>query len=413
MLICKLPDGIRKVSDCYKALYALNGVNFANTTALFTYFLFGCSSLSEMARMHVNSPSVSDLSRAIQSFPGSRFMRRCRRSILRRYGDELNPDDFVIAIDDTDNPKYGKKIYGCGTWVAKHSAYYGQKILLIALVDMTKRIAIPLNYAFLFNRAHPEHENVLSRVVNLLDEQLSEHWPRLTVVADSWFDSAQLRSDCMSRGITLVTEIKSNRLARNGTGRHVKYRPLTEVFSNPENEVYARPFQEARKPGRPALRFTESKVLQLKTMKTPVKIVAVYNHRTDKRAFAYFSSTDRNMPGAKVWKIFRARWCIEVLFRDLKQHLSLGQVSCIGKEAADLAVCLPLVLITSLRLDPKSWNMPENKTIGYMVELTKQRALTESIAALSRENARTLRERVSNRRDPRLHGRKPTNQAAA
>ncbi len=117
----------------------------------------------------------------------------------------LNPDDFVIAIDDTDNPKYGKRIYGCGTWVTKHSAYFGQKILLLALVDMNRKIAIPLNYAFKYNRGHPEHENVLSKIVNLLDEHLPEHWTKLTVVADSWFDFARLRNDCICRGITLVT----------------------------------------------------------------------------------------------------------------------------------------------------------------------------------------------------------------
>ncbi len=47
-----------------------------------------------------------------------------------------------------------------------------------------------------------------------------------------------------------------------------------------------------------------------------------------------------------------------------------------------------------------------------MLGLARERVLTESISALSRENASTLRERVSNRRDPKLHGRKPTNQAA-
>lgn len=413
MLICKLPEGIRKVADCYKALYACEGIGFANTTALFTYFLFGCTGLSELARTHVNSPSVSELSRAVQNFPGSRFMRRYRQSILRKYGEGLNPDDFVIAIDDTDNPKYGKKIYGCGSWVAKHSGYYGQKILLLALVDMKRQIAIPLNYAFLFNKDRPEHEPALGKVIQLLDECLSEGLPNMTVVADSWFDSAELRLDCLNRGITLVTEIKSNRLARNGTGRNVRYKKLPEIFSSPKGEVYARPLKIKRGRGRPTLRFTESAVLQLRTMKTPVKIVAVFNKRTSKKPFAYFASTDRTMPGATVWKIFRARWCIEVLFRDLKQNLSFGQVSCVGKNAADLAVCLPFILIASLRLDPDIWNMQENKTIGHMVTQTRNRILDVSIVALSRDTARDLRNRVATRRCPERHGRKPVDQAAA
>jgi hypothetical protein len=340
MLICKLPEGIRKVSDCYKAIYAAEGVGFANMTALFTYFLFSSTSLCELARMHVNSPSVSELSRAIQSFPGNRFMRRCRSSILNKYDGELNVDDFVLAIDDTDNPKYGKSIYGCGNWVAKHSAYFGQKVLVISLVDMRRAIAIPLNYAFLVNKGHPDHENAIKKVIGLLDIQITEKWPKLNVVADSWFDSADLRLACMERGITLVTEIKVNRLGRQNVGRNVKYKRLSDHFSNPKYEVMANPFKKNPGRGRPKLKFTESKILQLRTIKTPIKIVAVYNRRTDSEAFAYYATTDREMPGAKVWKIFRARWCIEVLFRDLKQHLSFGKLSCNSKEAADLAVCL-------------------------------------------------------------------------
>jgi len=413
MLICKLPEGVRKVSDCYKALYASEGIGFANMTALFTYFLFGCTSMSELARMHINSPSVSELSRAIQNFPASRFIRRHRRSVLRKYQGDLNPEDFVLAVDDTDNPKYGRKLYGCGTWVAKHSAYFGQKILVIALVDIKRGIAIPLSYAFLFNKKHPEHENALSKVVKLLDELQAGGWPDLPVVADSWFDSAQLRKDCKDRGITLVTEIKGNRLGRNGTGRNVKYRRLDETFSSPFGEVYSRPLAKSRQPGRPSMKFTEIKYLQLKTMKTPLKIMAVFNRRTDRKAFAYYASTDRNMSGARMWKIFRARWCIEVLFRDLKQNLSFGKVSCIGIEAADLAVCLPFILITSLRLDPETWKMPKNKTIGYMITQTKNTSLNAAIDALGRANADLLRQRVVARRDPRRHGGKPSDQAAA
>ncbi len=413
MLICKLPEGIRKVSDQYKSLCAAADIGFANTTALFIYFLFGCTSLSQLARQHVQSPSVSELSDAIKKFPGSRFMRRCRSSILRKYDGHLSPDDFVFAIDDTDNPRYGKKIYGCGNWVAKHSGYFGQKVLVLVLVDIKRRIALPLSYAFLFNKDHPEYENALKKVVKLVDECLESGFPKLPVVADSWFDSVELMQEFMDRGITYVAEVKSKRVAKNGSGQWVHYKKLTNIFHSPHGEVYARPLDKVRGRGRPKLRFTESKVLQLKNLKTPVKIVAVFNKRSSNIAFAYYASTERTMPGATVWKIFRARWCIEVLFRDLKQNLSFGKLSCAGKNASDLAVCLPLILIVSLRTRPELWQMEENLTIGTMVERIRSRTLDRSIAALSLEPSKKLRTLVMARRDPNRIGKKPTNQAAA
>lgn len=39
VLICNIPSGIRKVSDQYKSINASAAVDFANTTALFLYFL--------------------------------------------------------------------------------------------------------------------------------------------------------------------------------------------------------------------------------------------------------------------------------------------------------------------------------------------------------------------------------------
>lgn len=413
MLICKLPGGVRKVGDLYKSLYAASGMGFSEMTALFCYFIFGCKSLSELGRILIHSPSVSELSRAVAEFPGNRFLRRCRRSILRKYEGQLNSDDFALVIDDTENPRYGRYIYGCGHWVQKHRSYFGQKILLLALVDIRRNIAIPLNYEFLTNRGQEGHKSPIEHALSLIDQCLKEGFPRLHVVADSWFDSGELMLQLKTRSITFVVEIKASRKVRGGTGQWVRYSALAETFGRPTSKVYARPLARKRKAGRPAMRFIESKVLQLRTFRTPVKVIAVFNKRKSRKAFGYFISTDRTMPGARVWNLFRARWAIEVLFRDLKQNLSFGKLPCHGKNASDMAVCLPLILVTSLRLRPEMWGMEEDLTIGTMIQRIRSHALDQSFEALAMPTAHKLRERVRARRHQSRIGRKPTNQAAA
>jgi hypothetical protein len=413
MLICNIPNGIRKVSDQYKSVNSAAAIEFANTTAIFSYFLFGCTSLSQLAREFVNSPSVSELSRAVANFPGNRFMRRCRRSVLKHYETGLNMDDFVFAIDDTSNPRYGKTIFGCGRWNTHGGGYYGQKILVLVLVDIRRNIALPISYAFLTNKLDPKHIPVLQRVVQLVDECLEAGFPKLNIVSDSWFDSAELMMAFSQRGMTFVTELKCRRKARNGTGNHVQYKPLPDHFQSPQGEVYARPHQKIRGKGRPALRFTESKVLQLKTFRTPIKVVALYNKRSSRQAFGYFSSTDRTMPGATVWKIYRARWAIEVLFRDMKQNLSFGSLPCGGENASDLAVCIPFALVVSLRLKPEIWQTEPNRTIGEMIAGIKEKSLDKSIELLGFESSKNLRSRVRSRRDPSRFGKKPVNRTAA
>ncbi len=413
MLICNIPAGVRKVSDQYKSINSSSGIDFANTTSLFLYFLFGCTSMSQLAREYVNSPSVSELSRAIANFPGSRFMRRCRRSILNHYNGQLNPDDFVFAIDDTSNPRYGKSIFACQRWNTHRKSYFGQKILVLVLIDTRRNIALPLGYSFLTNKLDPNFLPTLQRAVKLVDDCLVAGFPKLPVVTDSWFDSRELMAAFSKRGLTFVTELKSKRKVRNGSGYNVPYKILSEHFCDPHGEVYARPFTVKRERGRPCLRFTEAKVLQIKSYKTPIRIVALYNKRSSCQAFSYFASTDRTMPGATVWRIYRARWAIEVMFRDLKQNLSFGTLPCGGENASDLAVAMPFAIITSLRLRPEIWQVEAGLTIGKSIGVVKERTLSRSIELLGFECSRDLRARIRARRDPNRFGKKPIDRAAA
>ena len=56
------------------------------------------------------------------------------------------------------------------------------------------------------------------------------------------------------------------------------------------------------------------------------------------------------MSGAFLYDLGRKRWIIEEFFRNLKQNLSFGNLSCTGKLAADLSICLPFSLIIYLHL---------------------------------------------------------------
>jgi hypothetical protein len=119
------------------------------------------------------------------------------------------------------------------------------------------------------------------------------------------------------------------------------------------------------------------------------------------------------MPGATVWKIYRARWAIEVLFRDMKQNLSFGSLPCGGENASDLAVCIPFALVVSLRLKPEIWQTEPNRTIGEMIAGIKEKSLDKSIELLGFESSKNLRSRVRSRRDPSRFGKKPVNRTAA
>lgn len=66
-----------------------------------------------------------------------------RASILRKHPD-LNPKDFCLAIDDTDNPKFGGGVFNIGDWHSSKGPYRGQRIVTLALVNFNTGIALPL-----------------------------------------------------------------------------------------------------------------------------------------------------------------------------------------------------------------------------------------------------------------------------
>ena len=103
----------------------------------------------------------------------------------------------------------------------------------------------------------------------------------------------------------------------------------------------------------------------------------------------------------------RARWAIEVMFRDLKQHLGFGRLTFGGEGGAHLSICIPLILYTSLRIDSELWQSHESDSIGLIVGSVKERSKQSFInLILNQANGnklRTLRARFRN------STKKPTN----
>lgn len=375
MLNIRINEGIRKLIFRFKDIGKDNLNNFTNFCALASLFLLGKDNLSATVRACPWSNSVSELSRAIKGFDGNRFMRRMRTSILRKYKGKLNLENFIFVLDDTDNPKYGDGIYRKGKWKGTKGIYNGQKILVLAIVDIRNGFAIPLSYQVMANKNKPEYKSTIDCSIELLENAMASGFPKLHVVTDSWFDGAEFMQRVTDMGLVYAGEIKSNRNVRGNPGKNVKWIKLKPLFKNLERH---RVVVNKLKP-----KWFSERILYITKFKSPLKSIAVYNRKNGVNAFAYYATTDLSMSGAKLWSLSRARWKIECLFRDIKQNLSFGKLPCSGKESTDLAICLPFALYTSLRLDdPKMWNLDKKESIGKMVGKIRQMSYEKSLKFL-------------------------------
>lgn len=408
MINISVMSPIRKVYDQNKDLFAQRGLNYNSATSFLSMPVLGCETLSDLVRHCPWSYSVSTLSRSVKKFEPNRFMRRMQKRILKRYKDcdNLDPADFCFAIDDTANPKYGDGIFRRYPFHSSSGPYHGQKVLVVVLVDMKRGFAIPLAYAFLTSTKEPDHIKAPDVALGLLKDLLAAGFPKLPVVTDSWFDSVDFIRELKTLGLDFAGEIKSTRLVRANPGPHVAWVHLQEFFADEERERL--PLSKSQKRRRKKRGKALSKrILYVNNLGRPVMGIAVYNRFNGATAFAFYATTDLSMSGAKLWQYSRARWCIECLFRDLKQNLSFGCLPCEGEPGADLSVCLPLMLITSMRLDGiATWNS-DHTTIGKILAQHREKALSDSIDLIVHNPKHGKVSRLQARRsNPRS---KPTN----
>lgn len=400
------PKVVRSIADNYKDLSPDN--SYTNLCSWITYFLFGNESVSDLSRTAPCCPSVSELSRSAKLFHTNRMIKRARSSILRRYKGQITKDNFTFVIDDTANPKYSKNCFKSNHWHGSTGAWFGQKVIVLALVDMNRGIAIPIAYAIASKKEDPDYKKGTDLALELLKLALDEGFPPLSVVFDSWFDSSELMEKLEAEGFTYVSEIKSNRSVKNNPNPYSKWGKLSDSFKKlPRKRAYTRFDSKKIKKGQKKSKVFSEQYLYIKKRKKPLKAIAVYNRLNGKKAFSYIVSTDLSMSGARIWELSRARWKIEVMFRDLKQNLSFGRLPSAGEENVNLAVCIPMIILINLRLFPEKSGIDSQKSIGDMVDQIRETSLQRSIDFLIFKENHQVIAKFKNRRHFKRLNKKP------
>jgi hypothetical protein len=403
----KICNGIRTVVNQYKDLFSDNLSKYNALCALYTYYLFGMKSLSQLARECPWSISVSELSRAVNCFDGNRAMKRLRKSILKRFRGKLNPKDFCFAIDDTANPKYGKNTFGGGYWRGSNGVMYGQKIVVIVLVNIKKQIAYPLEYSFAIKKTEKDYKKIPLLALDLLKTVISDGFPKLPLTVDSWFDGADFISGVDALGVSLIGQFKSNRNVKTGIAPRAKLENIKKFFRLlSRSKVQANPFTSKKQTKQKWL--SESKIY-ISKIKKRVITIAVYNRKNGKDAFGFYFSNDLSLTGAQLWRYCRARWRIECLFRDLKQNLSFGKLPCQGEAGANLAVCFPFILYVSLNLEhKKTWKLKLHESTGSIIKRVMQREWRRSVEEIRRNPTSPLVLKYRSRNHHTRLTKKPT-----
>lgn len=404
------PEAVRKVTDRFKSTQPMS---YPVLCALFALHVTGCRSMCDLVRQNGWASSVSSLDRGLQSFQANRFMRRLRGGVLRRLGPDMDGERYCFAVDDTLVRRYGDEIFrrGCHGQHGKGGVMWGQRIMVLALVDKERGVAIPLAFSMCLNKDREGYVSGHDLCFGLVKEVVAAGFPELPTVVDSWFDSVALLKKFSDRGWTLIWECKQNRKVKRIPSPKAKWMSWKEALHR-ETKVSVKLAKTQHSKRTRRTKYVASRRVLIRGHGAQVMACAVYNKPSDGKCFAIYASNNLSLNGADLWEHARARWHIEEMFRSLKQSLGFLTLPVRGESACYASICIPFALKVSLDLEPETWGGTPKMPLGQIVREFRAHLMWETFDRLADGRKRLSILKLQKRRLCNENRKKPTDPTA-
>ncbi|MCP4976594.1 MAG: transposase [Maribacter sp.] len=266
--------------------------------------------------------------------------------------DPLTDGRLLVALDDSINPKTGKKIFGC-SHIFDHAAKsnqtkypWAQNVVLLGLLKSIKGrwACLPLSHRFYLplkaitsksdnmNIAGkiPSFKTKLEQSANMLVE-LAHHFKGINILCacDSWFGNNGLYKPTrrhIGSLFNLLSRLRSNTVLYSiapkrkpgQRGRTRKYgkrlgscSEVAAMFKSQASKLSVFLYGDYRE-----IMFY-STVVMLQTLKCPVRVVWVFR----KTQWVALFSTDLDLSIKQIIEYYGARWKIESGFKEIKQEI--------------------------------------------------------------------------------------------
>lgn len=341
-----------------------------------------------------------------------RLNRRHRRRLLRLM-EKLreDPGRYMWVVDDTLIPHWGRKIWGTYAWHDHNTGgtVYGHKLLVLGLVDRRRKLLIPVFWDILHREIEgheDQHEKGWEVALRLLREATKFGFPKLLVVADSWFAGEEFFDGLRASELPFVVEIKSNRKVMGQLRSDTQDVRIDKYFAK-------KPRQRIDYCGKK--KWAAERSLYFKDSARKLKVAAVANEKDlDQECFAFYVSDRLTWNAQKLWAAARDRWTIEVQFRDLKQIFTLGESALRSRYSVETSISVSVIALTAVRLEQMHLaGRNENQharpiPAGNIVREYQLRSLVESVSKLASHRSIPAVETLKRRLTPENLHRKPT-----
>jgi hypothetical protein len=268
--------------------------------------------------------------------------------------------EAIAAQDASFIPKSGKKTYGLDRFYngCAGRPERGLEISALAVVDVTQKGAYLAAVAQTPATPELKKEQADATRLDHAIEQMRAARPLLPefvkyLAADGWYAKQKYVEAACAQDLHVVTKLRSDanmRFRYTGERTGKQGRPKTY-----DGKVYWQDlsrFDKVEASGLDADQEVEIYTAELyhATIKRWLRTVVLVWHTADgKRHHAILATTDLKATAADVLRVYQARFQIEFLLRDGKQHAGLSECQARNKEALDFHFNASLATVSAAR----------------------------------------------------------------
>jgi hypothetical protein len=248
--------------------------------------------------------------------------------------DLLDLGECIAAIDATTAPKAGSKTHGVGWFWSgcRKRTIRGLEVSCISIVSMKFRTAFALTA-----RQTPSQTRKLSRFDHYLKQvqqckrQLRRRVKHL--VGDGAYSKKEFVDAVCGIGIDFIGRLRKDaNMLYLYKGKHPKRRGAKRKYSGKFKGVHRRRFRLIKAMSNERTQLFSCDLYHV-SLKRKVRVAALVDAKTGKYVLLF--STDLSIEPEKIVEYYSARFQIEFLFRDAKQHTGFEHCQSRSKKALD------------------------------------------------------------------------------
>ena len=298
----------------------------------------------------------------------------------------LKPSSTLIAAQDaTFIPKSGKKTYGLDHFFNSCAgrAERGLEVSTLAIVDVTRNCA----YTLSATQTAPQQElakadKEQSRVDFYL-AQLHHHRPLLPtdvkyLAADGFYAKQKYVDGVRACQLHLITKLRVDANLRHlYGGPRLKQRGRPKLYDGKVNFQDLNGFHRLGTVEEAEHLHLYTAVLYHVSLKRRLRVVVVVSYQVpNKPRYVVLASTDTGLDGRELYRLYRARFQIEFIFRDAKQFTGLSDCQSRKKAALDFHFNASLATLNLTRIEAVT-NHQSTERMVFSMASCKQLAFNE------------------------------------